>query len=59
MRAKLPVYLDCPEKQAVGVTAVSWYEIVFHVVTFCVMVSHFREDQQDAWYTLLILLYGM
>ena len=75
MRKKMPVLLECPEPQVVGVTAlfsilcffslpfilflilggfqdniviISWIEIVFHVVTFGVMVGLFKDYLQEA-----------
>lgn len=81
MRKKLPVLMDAPETQVIGVTAlysilcffslpfilllllggfennltaISWYEIVFHVVNFAVMVGLFREYLQDSLDTLRI-----
>lgn len=75
MRTKLPVVLECPEKQVIGVTAIysflcffsvpfllllmlgglednlvaiSWFEIIFHILNFAVMISLFKEYLRDA-----------
>ena len=81
MRKKLPVLLDRPETQVVGVTAIysvicffslpfilllmlggfednivviSWFEIIFHVLNFVVMVGLFKDYLYEAMDNLRI-----
>ena len=76
MAKKLPVFLDGPDKQTIGVSiifsalcffslpfllllwtggywdnmvAISWFEVVFHVITFLITLGLFREFLQEGW----------